>query len=96
MNLATKLSDYVELETFNRKNKKTRVQKVKIQYDQMPKYCHTSNLKGHEEVECWILHPELRLPREDEKQKGELNKKEYQDSTYVQRRYINSKVVFTK
>ncbi|KAF3667711.1 putative nucleolin-like isoform X1 [Capsicum annuum] len=56
--------------------------KVKIQYDIMPKCYHTCKL-SHEESEYKSLHPELRLPREEEKLNGELNKNAEQDAPPV-------------
>ncbi|OIT05237.1 hypothetical protein A4A49_65155, partial [Nicotiana attenuata] len=32
---------------------------IKIRYDYMPKYCKTCKKQGHNEEECWIIHPEL-------------------------------------
>lgn len=66
----------------NNKTKETRAQKVKIQYDIMPKCYHTCKL-SHEESEYTSVHPELRLPREEEKLNGELNKNAEQDAPPV-------------
>ncbi|KAK4726526.1 hypothetical protein R3W88_031443 [Solanum pinnatisectum] len=38
---------------------------IKINYDYMPKYCKNCKLQGHNEKECFVLHPEL-YPKEDE------------------------------
>jgi len=32
---------------------------VNIKYDYVPKHCKTCKLQGHNEEECFILHPEL-------------------------------------
>ncbi|XP_070031034.1 uncharacterized protein LOC142173379 [Nicotiana tabacum] len=32
---------------------------VRIQHDMLPKYCKDCKLQGHDEIECWRLHPEL-------------------------------------
>ncbi|KAG5629516.1 hypothetical protein H5410_001233 [Solanum commersonii] len=47
---------------------------VTIKYDYVPKYCKTSKLQGHNEKDCYVIHPEL-FPQEekkDEKEEKEL------------------------
>ncbi|WMV15119.1 hypothetical protein MTR67_008504 [Solanum verrucosum] len=39
-----------------------------IKYDYVPKYCKTCKLQGHNEKECFIIHPEL-YPKEDKMKK---------------------------
>lgn len=36
-----------------------RTEWVKVQYDMLPKYCKECKLQGHNEIECWRLHPVL-------------------------------------
>nr|XP_033512783.1 uncharacterized protein LOC117277460 [Nicotiana tomentosiformis] len=36
-----------------------RTEWVRIQYNLLPKYCKACRLQGHNEFECWCLHPEL-------------------------------------
>uniref|UniRef100_A0A0V0HWA5 Putative ovule protein n=1 Tax=Solanum chacoense TaxID=4108 RepID=A0A0V0HWA5_SOLCH len=45
---------------------------ITIKYDYVPKYCKTCKLQGHDEKECFIIHPELYPKEEDE----EANKRE--------------------
>lgn len=94
VDFATKIHDCVKFELLNSKTNETRVQKVKIQYNILQKYCHTCKLQVHVEVECRSLHPELKKLEIDEKQEGD--KKEEQSNVPVQRRFINGKVVFAK
>ncbi|WMV59325.1 hypothetical protein MTR67_052710 [Solanum verrucosum] len=52
---------------------------IHIKYDYMPKYCKTCKLQGHNEHECFIIHPELYQKEEakverqldDKKEKGD-------------------------
>ncbi|KAK4718618.1 hypothetical protein R3W88_016956 [Solanum pinnatisectum] len=37
---------------------------VPIKYDYVPKYCKTCKLQGHNERECFVIHPEL-YPKEE-------------------------------
>ncbi|KAK4733286.1 hypothetical protein R3W88_007547 [Solanum pinnatisectum] len=37
---------------------------IKVQYDYIPKYCTECCLQGHDEHNCWALHPELYDARE--------------------------------
>ncbi|XP_049406305.1 uncharacterized protein LOC125869967 [Solanum stenotomum] len=32
---------------------------IKINYDYVPKYCQTSMIQGHDEEQCYVVHPEL-------------------------------------
>lgn len=32
---------------------------MKIKYDYLPKYCKTCKKKGHNELDCWVIHPDL-------------------------------------
>lgn len=45
---------------------------IDIKYDYMPKYCSNCKLQGHDEQECYVLHPEL-YKKDGEKKEGELN-----------------------
>ncbi|KAG5585127.1 hypothetical protein H5410_045561 [Solanum commersonii] len=44
---------------------------VAIKYDYVPKYCKTCKLQGHNEKECFIIHPELYPKEEKERDKKE-------------------------
>ncbi|KAG5632321.1 hypothetical protein H5410_004038 [Solanum commersonii] len=48
------------MEIINEKTKESRMEKVKIQYDMLPKYCKQCKVQGHEDETCRSLHPELR------------------------------------
>ncbi|KAF3614904.1 hypothetical protein FXO38_35418 [Capsicum annuum] len=52
------LPNYVEMEIVNSITNDARVEKVKIQYDFLLKYCKRCILQGNNEQECRILHPE--------------------------------------
>lgn len=63
---------YVALQT-------SRVEKVKVHYDMLLKYCKTWKLQGYNAEECRLLHPKLRrsdLDNDKWKQAGEENNKE--------------------
>lgn len=49
---------------------------VKIHYDYISKYCKESMLQGHNEEECWRLHPQLMEENDKSKQTGHDNVKE--------------------
>lgn len=59
MDIMDDLSKYVEIEIMNSIMNEVRVEKVKIQYDLLPKYCRKYMLQGHNKQKCRILHPEL-------------------------------------
>ncbi|KAH0665726.1 hypothetical protein KY290_027962 [Solanum tuberosum] len=48
---------------------------IAINYDYVPKYCKSCKLQGHNEKECFIIHPEL-YPKEDEKEVEKIEKRE--------------------
>ncbi|KAH0669880.1 hypothetical protein KY289_024373 [Solanum tuberosum] len=37
---------------------------IKIKYDYVPKYCQTCMIQGHNEEQCYVVHPELHLYKE--------------------------------
>lgn len=39
----------------------------------LPKYCKECKLQGHDEMECWRLHPELFEDKDNEKQAVNVN-----------------------
>ncbi|KAK4733469.1 hypothetical protein R3W88_007730 [Solanum pinnatisectum] len=57
---------------------------ISIKYDYLPKYCNTCKLQGHNEKECFIIHPEL-YPKEDEE---EIYGKKNNDNTEIERTTI--------
>lgn len=46
---------------------------IQIKYNYLPKYCRTCKLQGHNEEDCFVLHPEL---FDDGKKENKENKKE--------------------
>lgn len=38
---------------------------MKIQYDDLPRYCKVCKLQGHDEIDCWRWHPELMVYNKD-------------------------------
>lgn len=95
VNLSAKLYDYVELEVQNSENNETKIQKVKIHYDRLPKYSHTSKFRGHLEDGGRSTHPELRQEVKFEQQ-GEEKKDDDLSDMSLQKRSINGKVVLAK
>ncbi|KAH0705471.1 hypothetical protein KY290_010164 [Solanum tuberosum] len=49
---------------------------IKVQYDYMPKYCKECCLQGHDETNCWTIHPELYEARSDEERRSDEMDKE--------------------
>ncbi|PHT44161.1 hypothetical protein CQW23_18186 [Capsicum baccatum] len=48
------------MEIEDESSKEKRTVKMKIQSDSLPAYFKRCKLQGHSEVDCWVLHPELR------------------------------------
>ncbi|KAH0675433.1 hypothetical protein KY290_024486 [Solanum tuberosum] len=46
---------------------------IKVQYDYMPKYCKEYCLQGHDEHNCWTIHPELYKAKREDGQQREGN-----------------------
>ncbi|WMV20831.1 hypothetical protein MTR67_014216 [Solanum verrucosum] len=49
---------------------------IRIKYDYVPKYCVTCRLQGHNEQECYALHPELYPKKNEASMENELEKQE--------------------
>ncbi|KAH0754526.1 hypothetical protein KY290_024796 [Solanum tuberosum] len=60
VDLLSEFPKHVEMEIINKKTNESRMEKVKIQYDMLPKYCKQCKVQGHEDETCRSLHPELR------------------------------------
>ncbi|KAK4706479.1 hypothetical protein R3W88_033957 [Solanum pinnatisectum] len=69
VDLLADLPKVIELEVRNEDTETSRVEKVKIQYDLLPKYCQTCKLQGHAEMECRVLHPELKVIVDEEEER---------------------------
>lgn len=59
VDLLAELPKTIRMDIDNESTGEVRIEWVKIQYDYLPKYCKECRLQGHDEVECWRLHPEL-------------------------------------
>ncbi|XP_049364228.1 uncharacterized protein LOC125828976 [Solanum verrucosum] len=72
VDLLCDLPNFVELEVVNEVAATSRIERIKVQYDMLPKYCKECKLQGHAEQECRILHPELRRYKEDNEKEKEI------------------------
>ncbi|KAH0712069.1 hypothetical protein KY289_008028 [Solanum tuberosum] len=66
--------EWVEIEVISPRKQSTMIDKIKIHYDFLTKYCRTCKLQqGHNEEECRTIHPELKYAKEQELQEeGEI------------------------
>lgn len=48
------------MEIEDEETKVVRVEKIRIHYDILPKYCTRCKVQGHGDADCRIVHPELR------------------------------------
>ncbi|KAH0749082.1 hypothetical protein KY290_028314 [Solanum tuberosum] len=55
---------------------------VKIKYDYVPKYCQTCMIQGHDEQQCYVVHPDLHPNRE---------KSEYDEGKKVEGKHNRNK-----
>ncbi|KAF3623205.1 hypothetical protein FXO37_31978 [Capsicum annuum] len=62
VDLLTEFLDFMEMQIVNDKTNESRIEKVKIKYDFLPKYYKECKLQGHNELECRVLHPKLKTP----------------------------------
>ncbi|KAH0706171.1 hypothetical protein KY285_010690 [Solanum tuberosum] len=60
VNLLADLPKFVELEIEDPISQSSRVERIKVLYDVLPKYCKKCKLQGHNEDDCKVLHPELK------------------------------------
>uniref|UniRef100_M1BH23 Non-LTR retroelement reverse transcriptase n=1 Tax=Solanum tuberosum TaxID=4113 RepID=M1BH23_SOLTU len=62
---------------------------VKIKYDYVPKYCQTCMIQGHDEEQCYVVHPDLHPNREkseyDEGKRWKASTSEIQTKIMTQR-----------
>lgn len=86
------------MEIVNDITMESRIEKVKIRYDFLPKYCTKCKLQGHDEQERRVLHPKLKIAKENVSQYGELESravkeqqgmKKSQQWNDTKRRFIN-------
>ncbi|KAG5619976.1 hypothetical protein H5410_005194 [Solanum commersonii] len=60
VDLLADLPKFVELEIEDPISQSSRVDKIKVLYNVLPKYCKKCKLQGHNEDDCRVLHPELK------------------------------------
>ncbi|XP_060183215.1 uncharacterized protein LOC132613185 [Lycium barbarum] len=70
VDLAANLPKVVNMKITDEKYGISRIVKVQIQYDVLPKYCTRCKMQGHNEEGCRILHPELRVVHVEKEDKG--------------------------
>ncbi|XP_060182956.1 uncharacterized protein LOC132612899 [Lycium barbarum] len=70
VDLAANLPKVVNMKITYEKSEVSRIFKVQIQYDVLPKYCTRCKLQCHNEEGCKILHPELRVVHAEKNDKG--------------------------
>ncbi|KAH0641847.1 hypothetical protein KY289_032821 [Solanum tuberosum] len=75
VDLLSNFPKFVELEVVNENAQTSRVERFKIQYDMLPKYCKECRMQGHNEEGCRILHPKLQRSQ-SEYDKGKLEGEE--------------------
>lgn len=54
---------------------------VRIKYNYLPKYCKSCKIQGHDEEQCYVLHPELYPKKQKEEDKTADEKKNEKDKT---------------
>ncbi|KAG5572392.1 hypothetical protein H5410_062158 [Solanum commersonii] len=74
VNLLGELPKFVELEVVDPVKNSSNVEKIKVVYDMLPKYCRKCKLQGHNEDDYRFLHLELRRKEQPEEEK--VNDKE--------------------
>ncbi|KAG5586058.1 hypothetical protein H5410_046492 [Solanum commersonii] len=84
------VKELVDLEVVNEASNTTRVEKVQVQYDMLPKYCNECKLQGYGEQECKVLYLELRrvqvVDNDKDKQFDEKTNKSYIDGPVIRQR----------
>lgn len=84
MDLLGELPNLVELEVADPIKNTSRVEKIRVVYDMLPKYCKKCILHRHNEEACRILHPELKKKEPTEDEKGNDNEVVKQQHQRVQ------------
>ncbi|XP_015169512.1 uncharacterized protein [Solanum tuberosum] len=68
---------------------------IRIKYDYVPKYCKNCKIQGHNEDECFVIHPELypKPERKNENQEttNKVEKKEGAQGKFISRKEEQSK-----
>ncbi|KAH0633321.1 hypothetical protein KY284_036107 [Solanum tuberosum] len=82
-----RVKELVDLEVVNEASNTSRVEKVQVQYDMLPKYGNECKLQGYGEQECKVLYLELRrvqvVDNDKDKQFDEKTNKSYIDGPVI-------------
>lgn len=54
------LPEFVEIEIKGKGENSSRVLKIRVEYDILPKYCKRCKMQGHNKDDCSIIYPKLR------------------------------------
>ncbi|KAG5600021.1 hypothetical protein H5410_031391 [Solanum commersonii] len=81
VDLLGELPNLVELEVADPIKNTSRVEKIRVVYDMLPKYCKKCILHRHNEEACRILHPELKKKEPTEDEKGNDNEGRHDQGT---------------
>ncbi|XP_070015513.1 uncharacterized protein [Nicotiana sylvestris] len=80
VDLLADLPKKVRMDIVNEAKGTTRTEWVRIQYDMLPKYCRHCKLQGHDQFECWRIHPELYVEKENDNQADTAKKQDIGNS----------------
>ncbi|XP_070028582.1 uncharacterized protein [Nicotiana sylvestris] len=80
VDLLADLPKKVRMDIVNKAKGTTRTEWVRIQYDMLPKYCRHCKLQGHDQFECWRIHPELYVEKDNDKQADTAKKQDIGNS----------------
>ncbi|KAG5591557.1 hypothetical protein H5410_042071 [Solanum commersonii] len=53
---------------------------INIRYDYMPKYCKTCKIQGHDEQQCYVVHPELYQGKKDKNSQEEMKESQGEEA----------------
>ncbi|WMV08623.1 hypothetical protein MTR67_002008 [Solanum verrucosum] len=96
VDLAADLPRQVEIEVVDNKHNMVRMVAITVQYDVLPKYCKTCKLQGHSEVECRVIHPELRELFESKQIKEDQNADEEEPGEGKQKKVRRGKFQYMR
>lgn len=82
---------FVEKNIINPSNKRSRLKRIRIQYDMIPKYFRDCKIEGHDKHDCRVLHPKLKRKEPIVTENNKEEKVENIVTTKVQREKIDSK-----
>ncbi|KAG5605353.1 hypothetical protein H5410_026845 [Solanum commersonii] len=99
MDLTSKLPKQVKINEEDDDTGHIKYKWIQVHYNYMPNYCQECCLQGHDEQECWTIHPELYDERREEEKKGEYKERDkiWEGTVTNQKRILASgKVAGTK